>query len=69
LTGGQTPVDRHALGALLLEQGRVQEAEAVYRPDLGLDDAQPALPASGQRLEPAWLPRVVLLPRSGGLTD
>jgi hypothetical protein len=29
---------RHALGALLLEQGRVQEAEAVYRADLGLDD-------------------------------
>ena len=28
---------RHALGALLLEQGRVAEAEAVYRSDLGLD--------------------------------
>ena len=28
---------RHALGALLLEQDRVQEAEAVYRADLGLD--------------------------------
>ncbi|MEZ5863371.1 MAG: hypothetical protein R3D25_04605 [Geminicoccaceae bacterium] len=27
---------RHALGALLLEQGRVSEAEAVYREDLGL---------------------------------
>jgi tetratricopeptide (TPR) repeat protein len=27
---------RHALGALLLEQGRVAEAEAVYREDLGL---------------------------------
>jgi tetratricopeptide (TPR) repeat protein len=27
---------RHALGALLLEQGRVEEAEAVYRADLGL---------------------------------
>ena len=27
---------RHALGALLLEQGRVEEAEAVYREDLGL---------------------------------
>ncbi|MGJ5619064.1 hypothetical protein [Sulfitobacter sp. MF3-043] len=27
---------RHALGALLLEQGRVDEAEAVYREDLGL---------------------------------
>jgi len=28
---------RHALGALLLEQGRSEEAEAVYRADLGLD--------------------------------
>ncbi|SEO29297.1 hypothetical protein SAMN04490248_103194 [Salinihabitans flavidus] len=27
---------RHALGALLFEQGRVPEAEAVYREDLGL---------------------------------
>jgi tetratricopeptide (TPR) repeat protein len=29
---------RHALGALLLEQGRLDEAEAVYRADLGLDE-------------------------------
>ena len=28
---------RHALGALLLEQNRVEEAEAIYRADLGLD--------------------------------
>lgn len=28
---------RHALGALLLEQGAVEEAAAVYRADLGLD--------------------------------
>lgn len=28
---------RHALGALLLEQGRIEQAEAVYRSDLGLD--------------------------------
>ena len=28
---------RHALGALLLEQGRIEEAEAVYRSDLGID--------------------------------
>ena len=28
---------RHALGALLLEQGRVGEAETVYQADLGLD--------------------------------
>jgi len=30
---------RHALGALLLEQGHAEEAEAVYRADLGLDPA------------------------------
>tara|TARA_Y100000588_G_scaffold391532_1_gene500441 strand:+ start:915 stop:2594 length:1680 start_codon:yes stop_codon:yes gene_type:complete len=29
---------RHALGALLLEKGDVEEAIAVYRADLGLDD-------------------------------
>lgn len=28
---------RHALGALLLEQGRIEKAAAVYRADLGLD--------------------------------
>jgi hypothetical protein len=27
---------RHALGALLLEQDRLEQAEAVYRADLGL---------------------------------
>jgi tetratricopeptide (TPR) repeat protein len=32
---------RHALGALLLEQGRVDDAEAVYRADLGLDASLP----------------------------
>ncbi|MEU5311529.1 hypothetical protein [Streptomyces sp. NPDC021562] len=32
---------RHAYGALLLERGRVTEAEAVYRADLGLDDTLP----------------------------
>ncbi|MEU4929677.1 hypothetical protein AB0G54_24755 [Streptomyces yokosukanensis] len=32
---------RHAYGALLLERGRVAEAEAVYRADLGLDDSLP----------------------------
>ncbi|GAA4789932.1 hypothetical protein [Streptomyces ziwulingensis] len=32
---------RHAYGALLLEQGHVAEAEAVYRADLGLDDTLP----------------------------
>ncbi|CAN5834783.1 tetratricopeptide repeat protein [soil metagenome] len=34
--GWMQPV-RHALGALLLEQGRVEEAAAVYEADLGLD--------------------------------
>jgi len=29
---------RHAYGALLLEQGRVEEAAAVYSTDLGMDD-------------------------------
>lgn len=32
---------RHAYGALLLEQGLIAEAEAVYRADLGLDDTLP----------------------------
>jgi tetratricopeptide (TPR) repeat protein len=42
---------RHALGALLLEQGNVDEAEAVYRADLGLDDS---LPRSCQHPENVW---------------
>ena len=32
---------RHALGALLLEQGHYEEAEEVYRVDLGLNDKAP----------------------------
>ena len=32
---------RHALAALLLDQGRHAEAEAIYRADLGLDDSLP----------------------------
>ena len=28
---------RHALGALLLEQGEIERAEAVYKADLGFD--------------------------------
>ena len=32
---------RHALAALLLDQGRHGEAEAIYRADLGLDDTLP----------------------------
>jgi tetratricopeptide (TPR) repeat protein len=38
--GWMQPV-RHALGALLLEQGRAAEAESVYREDLGLGSALP----------------------------
>ena len=38
--GWMQPV-RHALGALLLEQGRAAEAETVYREDLGLGGALP----------------------------
>ncbi len=40
LGDGMQPV-RHALGALLLEQNRTAEAEAVYREDLGLGGALP----------------------------
>ncbi|KAL4885164.1 hypothetical protein BJY04DRAFT_144201 [Aspergillus karnatakaensis] len=32
---------RHAYGALLLEQGRIEEAAAVYSADLGMDDTLP----------------------------
>jgi len=42
---------RHALGALLLEQGHVKQAEAVYRADLGLDGT---LPRSCQHPENVW---------------
>ncbi|HEY8601171.1 MAG TPA: hypothetical protein VIL85_22255 [Thermomicrobiales bacterium] len=42
---------RHALGALLLEQGNVEEAEAVYRTDLGLDDT---LARACQHPENVW---------------
>jgi tetratricopeptide (TPR) repeat protein len=42
---------RHALGALLLEQDRVEEAEAVYRADLGLDGT---LPRAFQHPENLW---------------
>ena len=38
--GWMQPV-RHALGALLLEQGRAAEAEEVYRADLGLGGSLP----------------------------
>jgi tetratricopeptide (TPR) repeat protein len=42
---------RHAYGALLLEQGRVEEAEAVYRADLGLDAT---LPRASQHPGNVW---------------
>jgi len=32
---------RHALGALLMDQGRLEEAEKAYREDLGLDERVP----------------------------
>ncbi|MGE2716896.1 tetratricopeptide repeat protein [Mycolicibacterium litorale] len=42
---------RHAYGALLLEQGRVEEAAAVYAADLGLD---PELSRSSQHPGNVW---------------
>ncbi len=42
---------RHALGALLLEQGRLAEAARVYEVDLGLDDS---LPISRQNRGNIW---------------
>jgi tetratricopeptide (TPR) repeat protein len=42
---------RHAYGALLLEQGRVDEAAAVYAADLGLD---PTLSRSSQHPGNVW---------------
>ena len=42
---------RHALGALLLEQGHVGEAEAVYRSDLGFDGK---LSRACQHFENVW---------------
>jgi len=42
---------RHALGALLLEAGEYEEAEAVYRADLGLDGK---LPRPSQHPRNVW---------------
>jgi len=42
---------RHAYGALLLEQGHVEEAEAVYSADLGFDGS---LPRTYQHPENVW---------------
>jgi tetratricopeptide (TPR) repeat protein len=48
--GWMQPV-RHALGALLLEQGRVEEALQAYRADLGLDDT---LSRASWHLDNVW---------------
>ncbi len=42
---------RHALGALLIDAGQWEEAEAVYRADLGLD---PTLPRALQNPRNVW---------------
>lgn len=42
---------RHALGALLAEQGMFREAEAVFRADLGYD---PSLPRCCQHPDNIW---------------
>ena len=42
---------RHALGALLMEAGKYDEAEAVYRADLGLDGQ---LPRPSQHPKNVW---------------
>lgn len=42
---------RHAYGALLMEQGRVEEALAVYMADLGFDDT---LPRAQQHRNNVW---------------
>jgi Flp pilus assembly protein TadD len=48
--GWMQPV-RHAYGALLLEQGEVDQAAAAYRADLGLDDT---LPRASQHPGNVW---------------
>ena len=48
--GWMQPV-RHALGALLLEQGRVEEALQAYRADLGLDNT---LSRASWHLDNVW---------------
>ncbi len=42
---------RHALGALLLEQGHIQEARQVYLDDLGMSDT---LVSTSQHIENIW---------------
>ena len=61
---------RHALGALLLEQGLVAEAEAVYRADLGLDVGE-KIYRSCQHPDNVWSLHglVECLDRSGNTTE
>ena len=65
--GWMQPV-RHALGALLLEQGRAAEAETVYREDLGLGGA---LPRAQIHPENVWALRGLLtcLEQRGALEE
>jgi len=42
---------RHALGALLFEQGNLEEAERIYREDLGCDSE---IPRCGQHPDNVW---------------
>jgi tetratricopeptide (TPR) repeat protein len=65
--GWMQPV-RHALGALLLEQGRTAEAEAVYREDLGLGGTLPRAQIHPDNL---WALRGLLgcLERRGALVE
>jgi tetratricopeptide (TPR) repeat protein len=42
---------RHAYAALLLEQGRIEDAAAVYKADLGFDDT---LPRARQHPNNVW---------------
>lgn len=51
--GFMQPV-RHALGALLLERGRAEEAAAVYAADLGLDGADRPLPRAHRHPGNVW---------------
>ena len=44
-------IPRHALGALLLEQGHVEEAQQVYMDDLGLTDT---LVSTSQHIDNLW---------------
>jgi tetratricopeptide (TPR) repeat protein len=59
---------RHALGALLAEQGRHEEAEAVYRADLGLD---PAVPRPYRHPDNVWALHGLLecVERRGGTAE